>query len=198
MQYRKIAEDICEIGRRMYNRGLAASNDGNISVKVDDNKILISPTMTSKGFMNPEDIVLIDMEGNVLEGSKRPSSEFLLHTTVYKNRNDIKSVVHAHPVTVCAFAITGRNVTMKYMPEAVMSLGEFYVADYAKPGTNKLAESIMPYVKYNGCILSNHGAVTWADDLFKAYYLMEQLEFYCKTCVLAEQIGKPKIITDAF
>ena len=115
-----LAADICEIGRRMYQRELVASNDGNISIRVDKDKLLITPTLTSKGFMKAEDIILIDMDGNVLEGSKKPSSEYLLHTTVYKTRDDVHAVVHAHPVTVSAFAITGRAVDMNYMPEAYM------------------------------------------------------------------------------
>ena len=188
----KLREDICEIGRRLYNRELVSSCDGNISIRVDESSFLITPTMMNKGFMKIDDISLIDLEGNVINGTKLPSSEFMLHSIVYKNRKDINAVVHAHPVTVSAFAVIRRSVTMAYMPEAIMSLGEFHVADYAKPGTNQLAESIKPFIeKNNGCILSNHGAVTWADNIYKAYNLMEQLEFYCKTVILAEQIGKP-------
>ena len=193
--YRELAADICEIGRRMYQRELVASNDGNISIRVDKDKLLITPTLTSKGFMREEDIILIDMDGNILEGSKKPSSEYLLHTTVYKTRDDVHAVVHAHPVTVSAFAITGRAVDMNYMPEAYMSLGYFPVAKYAKPGTDELAKSIEPFIKpCNGCLLANHGAVTWSRDVFSAYYLMEQLEFYCKTSLIAERIGTPNII----
>ena len=174
----KYKQDICEIGRRLYNRELVAANDGNISIKVDENKLLITPTMMSKGYMVEDDIILIDYDGSVLMGSKKPSSEYLLHTTVYKNRQDINAIVHAHP-----------------MPEAIMSLGVFPVAEYARPGTKELALSIMPYInEHNGCLLSNHGAVCWSKDVYSAYYLMEQLEFYCKTSLIAEQIGNPKII----
>ena len=189
------ASDICEIGRRMYQRELVASNDGNISIRIDKNKVLITPTLTSKGFMKEKDIILIDLDGNIIEGSKRPSSEYLLHTTVYKMRDDVNAVVHAHPVTVSAFAIVGRAVDMSYMPEAFMSLGCFPVAKYARPGTEELAKSIEPFVRTcNGCILANHGAVSWAKDVYSAYYLMEQLEFYCKTSIIAERIGTPNII----
>lgn len=192
---KKYAEDICEIGRRLYARELVAANDGNISIKIDENKVLITPTMISKGYMKYDDIILIDYEGNVLAGNKKPSSEYLLHTTVYKNRHDVKAIVHAHPVTVSAFAICGRPVDMRYMPEAIMSLGVFPVAEYARPGTKELAQSIMPYINgHNGCILANHGAVSWSVDVYSAYYIMEQLEFYCKTSLIAEQMGNPKII----
>lgn len=191
----KYKQDICEIGRRMYARELVAANDGNISIKVEENKLLITPTMMSKGYMVEDDIILIDYEGNVLMGSKKPSSEYLLHTTVYKNRQDINAIVHAHPVTVSAFAICSRPVDMRYMPEAIMSLGVFPVAEYARPSTRQLAQSIMPYINdHNGCILANHGAVSWAKDIYSAYYIMEQLEFYCKTSLVAEHMGNPKII----
>ena len=191
----KYKQDICEIGRRMYARELVAANDGNISIKVEENKLLITPTMMSKGYMVEDDIILIDYEGNVLMGSKKPSSEYMLHTTVYKNRQDINAIVHAHPVTVSAFAICSRPVDMRYMPEAIMSLGVFPVAEYASPGTKELAQSIMPYINdHNGCILANHGAVSWAKDIYSAYYIMEQLEFYCKTSLIAEHMGNPKII----
>ena len=191
----KYKQDICEIGRRMYARELVAANDGNISIKVEENKLLITPTMMSKGYMVEDDIILIDYEGHVLMGSKKPSSEYLLHTTVYKNRQDINAIVHAHPVTVSAFAIVVRAVDMSYMPEAFMSLGYFPVAKYARPGTEELAKSIEPFVRTcNGCLLANHGAVSWAKDVYSAYYLMEQLEFYCKTSILAERIGTPNII----
>lgn len=190
------ASDICDIGRRMYQRELVASNDGNISVRIDKNKVLITPTLISKGFMKEEDIVMIDLDGNVIEGSKKPSSEYLLHTTVYKMRDDVNAVVHAHPVTVSAFAIVGRAVDMSYMPEAFMSLGYFPVAKYARPGTAELAKSIEPFVRTsNGCLLANHGAVSWAKDVYSAYYLMEQLEFYCKTSLIAERIGIPNTIS---
>ena len=113
--------------------------------------MLITPTLTSKGFMKEEDIIMIDLDGNVIKGSKKPSSEYLLHTTVYKMRDDVNAVVHAHPVTVSAFAITGRAVDMSYMPEAFMSLGLFPVAKYARPGTEALAKSIEQImVQYHG------------------------------------------------
>ncbi len=179
----------------MYNRHLISANDGGISIKVDNDKILITPTQVSKGFMEEEDIVAIDLEGNILHGNKKPSSEFLLHTTVYKNNKNINAIVHAHPVTVSAFAIIGRAVDMNYMPEAYMSLGYFPVAKYAKPGTKELALSVKDYVnKYNGCLLANHGAISWGKNIYNAYYLMEQLEFYCKTSLIAEKIGIPNII----
>ncbi len=190
-----IAKQICEIGKLMYNRELVASHDGNISVKLNDNEIMITPTLTRKGDMQPENMVVIDFNGNVVRGSSKPSSEYKLHLEVYKNRADVKAVVHAHPITASAFSIVGRDIDMKYMPEAVKTLGVIRVAPYAEPGTEGLPASIKPYIaEHNGVLLSNHGAVTWADSLDWAYNLMEQLEFYCKVVVTAEQIGKPRTL----
>lgn len=186
---------ICEIGRRMYNRGLVASHDGNISIRLQGGNIMITPTLTGKGFMSESDMVVVDLEGEIISGTKKPSSELLMHLTVYKNRDDVNGVVHAHPVMASAFAVIGRSIDMKYMPEAVQSLGEIHVATYAKPGTDQVPKSITPFINdYNGALLANHGAITWSKDLTSAYYLMEQLEFYCNVVVAAEKIGKPNII----
>lgn len=189
------AKLICEIGRRMYNRGLVASHDGNISLRLSDGNIMITPTLTGKGFMNENDMVIVDIEGKIISGTKKPSSEMLMHLTVYKKRGDVNGIVHAHPIMASAFAVIGRSVDMKYMPEAIKSLGEIHVAPYAEPGTDEVSKSITPFINgYNGALLANHGAITWAKDLTSAYYLMEQLEFYCNVVTVAEKIGKPNII----
>lgn len=187
-------EYICEIGRRMYSRQLVASCDGNISVRTEEG-VLITPTLTSKGFMEPGDMVLADMDGNVLRGVKKPSSEIKMHLVAYKIRPDINAVVHAHPVAASAFAINGRAVDQRYMPEAVTTLGHIPVAPYARPSTEEVPKSVEPFIKgHNGVLLSNHGALTWGRDLTEAYNLMEQLEFYCRTVILAEMTGTPRIL----
>lgn len=188
-----IEEHICEIGKRMYNRGLVSACDGNISVRTKKG-IIITPTSVNKGFMKTSDMVLTDEEGNVLDG-KKASSEIKLHLAVYKKRPEINAVVHAHPVCACAFAINGRAVDQRYMPEALISLGKIPVAPYARPSTNGVAKSAEPFFEnHNGVLLANHGAVTWGKNLTDAYNLMEQLEFYCKTVILAELTGTPNII----
>ena len=186
-------EYICEIGKRMYARQLVSDCDGNISVR-NQNEIIITPTMVNKGFMDASQMVYTDLNGNVLKGGK-PSSEIKLHLAIYKKRPDINAVVHAHPVCACTFAINGRAVDQRYMPEAIMSLGIIPVAPYAKPSTEQVAQSVEPFThKHNGVLLANHGAVTWGKTLTDAYNLMEQLEFYCKTVILAEMTGTPQII----
>ncbi len=189
-----IKEEICFIGKRMYERGLVASNDGNISVRTE-NGILVTPTLTSKGYMKEEDLVLIDMDCNILAGTKKPTSEAKLHIEVYKNRPDINAVVHSHSPYACAFAINRKAVNERYMPEAIMTLGVIQVADYAKPSSMELAKSILPFIEnHNGVLLANHGPVTWGKSLLEAYNFMEQLEFYCKTVILANILGNPKEI----
>lgn len=188
---KKIKEEICNIGKRLYERGFVASHDGNISVRTEKG-ILVTPTLTSKGFMNVDDIVLIDYCNNILEGSKKQSSEAKLHIEVYKNRPDIMAIVHSHSPFACAFAINRKPVNQRYMPEAINSLGVIPVAEYAEPSTEKLAKSIEPFVKnHNGVLLANHGSVTWAKTLLDAYNLTEQLEFYCKTVIFADILGNP-------
>ncbi len=185
-------EHICEIGRRMYARQLVASNDGNISVRTADG-VIITPSLTSKGFMKPEDMLLVDMDGRIIKGTGKPSSELKMHLAVYSKRPDINAVVHAHPVAASAFAINGRAVDQRYMAEAVMTLGPIPVAPYARPSSGEVAESLSPFIEgHNGALLSNHGAVTWGVDLTEAYNFMEQLEFYCKTVILAEMTGTPR------
>lgn len=185
-------EHICEIGRRMYARELVAATDGNISVRTD-NGIIITPSLMNKGFMTPCDLLLIDMNGSVIKGNKKPSSELKMHLAIYKERQDINAVVHAHPVAASAFAINGRAINQRYMAEAVMTLGVIPVAPYAQPSTDEVAKSLIPFIKgHNGVLLANHGAVTWGRDLTEAHNFMEQLEFYCKTVILAEMIGTPK------
>lgn len=188
-------EHICEIGRRMYARELVAATDGNISIRTDDG-IIITPSLMNKGFMTPCDLLLIDMNGSVIKGNKKPSSELKMHLAIYKERQDINAVVHAHPVAASAFAINERAINQRYMAEAVMTLGVIPVAPYAQPSTDEVAKSLTPFIKgHNGALLANHGAVTWGRDLTEAYNFMEQLEFYCKTVILSEMIGTPKSLS---
>lgn len=190
------AELICEIGRRLYEKGLVVSHDGNISSRLADGSIMITPTLINKGRMKTGDIVIVDLKGQWIGGAeKKPSSELKMHLEVYKRRGDIAGIVHAHPIYASIFAVLGRDIDMKYMPEAIKSLGSIPVAKYAEPGTQAVPDSISPFVqKHNGVLLANHGAITWAKDLEWAYNLMEQLEFYCKVSYLAEKMGKPNVI----
>ena len=191
----EIKKQICEIGKRIYNRGMVAANDGNISVKLNDNEFLCTPTGVSKGFMTPEYICKVDKDGNTIQanGNFRPSSEIKMHMRVYKCRPDVGSVVHAHPSYATAFAIAGIPLTQPIMPEAVIALGCVPIAPYGTPSTMEIPDAVekfLPY--YDAVLLESHGALTWSTDLLAAYHKMESVEFYAELLYKARQLGGPK------
>jgi L-fuculose-phosphate aldolase len=193
----KIKEQICEIGRRVYAKGFAAANDGNISFRLNDKEVICSPTMVSKGFMKPDDICKVDMEGKQLAGTRKRSSEILLHLSVYKHRPDVKAVVHCHPPHATAFAVAGVPIPQCVLPEVEVFLGDVPTAIYETPGTQKFADTIVPHLKAsNTIILANHGTVTFGPDLEKAYWNSEIIDAYCKILILAKQIGNVNYFND--
>lgn len=186
----KLKEQICEVGRRVYAKGFAAANDGNITIRIGENEVLCTPTMVSKGDLKPEDICKVDLEGNQLAGTKRRTSEVLLHLAVYKERPDVKGVVHCHPPHATAFAVAHEPIPKCVLPEVEVFLGEVPIAVYETPGTQRFAETITPYVRdCNTIILANHGTVTFGPDLQKAYWNSEIIDAYCKILILAKQLG---------
>ncbi len=192
----KIKEQICEIGRRVYAKGFAAANDGNISYRIGDNEVLCTPTMVCKGFMKVEDICKVDLEGKQLAGTRKRSSEILLHLAVYKNRPDVKAVVHCHPPHATAFAVAGVPVPQCVLPEVEVFLGDVPTAIYDTPGTQKFADTIVPHLKArNTIILANHGTVTFGPDLEKAYWNSEIIDAYCRILILARQLGNVNYFT---
>ncbi len=196
----EIKKEICEIGKRIYNRGMVAANDGNISVKLSDNEFLCTPTGVSKGFMTPEYICKVDAEGNVIQANKgfKPSSEIKMHMRVYKERPDVKSVVHAHPTYATSFAIAGIPLTQPIMPEAVIALGCVPIAEYGTPSTNEIPDAVEKYLQhYDAVLLANHGALSFSDSLLAAYHKMESLEFYAELLFKAKLLGGPKELTDS-
>ena len=142
--------EMCEIGKRVYNRGMVAANDGNFSVKLSENEFLCTPTGVSKGFMTPEYICKVDAEGNVIEANEgfKPSSEIKMHMRVYKEREDVKAVVHAHPMYATTFAVCGLPLTEPIMPEAVLSLGTVPLAKYGTPSTMEIPDAVEKYLPY--------------------------------------------------
>jgi L-fuculose-phosphate aldolase len=192
----KLKEQICEIGRRVYARGFAAANDGNISVRLNDREVMCTPTMVSKGFMRPEDICKVDYEGKQLAGTRKRSSEILLHLAVYKHRPDVQAVVHCHPPHATAFAVAGVPIPHCVLPEVEVFLGQVPTAIYDTPGTQRFAETIVPHLKAsNTIILANHGTVTFGPDLEKAYWNSEIIDAYCKILILAKQLGNVNYFT---
>lgn len=191
----EIKQQICEIGKRIYNRNMVAANDGNISVKLNENEFLCTPTGVSKGFMTPEYICKVDAKGNVIEaqGKFRPSSEVKMHMRVYEKRPDVNSVVHAHPSYATAFAIAGIPLTQQIMPEATISLGSVPIAEYGTPSTMEIPDNIEKYLPYyDAILLESHGALTYGQDLLTAYHKMESVEFYAELLYKAKALGGPK------
>ena len=196
----EIKKQICDIGKRIYNKGMVASNDGNISVKLNDNEFLCTPTGVSKGFMTPEYICKIDKDGNVLQANKgfKPSSEIKMHLRVYKHRPDVQAVVHAHPIYATSFAIAGIPLTQPIMPEAVIALGCVPIAEYGTPSTEEIPDAVSKYVQhYDAVLLENHGALSYSDSLINAYYKMESLEFYAQLLYQSRVLGGPKRLSEA-
>ncbi|MDR7001702.1 class II aldolase/adducin family protein [Neobacillus niacini] len=186
----KFKKQICEIGKRVYEKGFVAANDGNISIRVNDNEFLITPTGVSKGFMTPEMIVKVDRQGNILEGDYKPTSEIKMHLLVYQERPDIQAVVHVHPPYATAFAIAGIPLDQAIMPESVVYLGTIPIAEYGTPSTEEVPDAVKKHVhSHQGVLLENHGALTWGTTLEHAYYLMESLEFSAKINWICKQIN---------
>ena len=193
----KIKQDICEIGQRIYNKGFAAANDGNITVRISDNEVLCTPTMQSKGFLKPDDICLIDMTGKQLAGRKKRSSEALLHLEIYRQRSDIKSVVHCHPPHATAFAVAREPIPQCVLPEVEVFLGDVPITRYETPGGQAFADTILPFVqKSNVIILANHGTVSFGEDVEKAYWWTEILDAYCRILMLAKSLGKVNYLNE--
>lgn len=191
----EIKKQMCEIGKRIYQREMVAANDGNFSVKLDENTYLCTPTGVSKGFMTPDMICKVDGEGDSKQknGKWKPSSEIKMHMRIYKQRPDVNAVVHAHPQFATAYAIAGIPLTEKIMPEAVIFLGEVPIADYGLPSTMEIPDAVEPYLGcYDSVLLANHGALSWGEDLMSAYFKMEGLEFYASLAYKAKMLGGAK------
>lgn len=186
---------ICEIGRRMYTKDFIAANEGNLSIRFDD-RLLATPTGVCKGFLKPEDLVFTDLTGKQLSGSKKVSSEILMHVAVYRHRADVQAICHGHPVYATAHAVAGIALTEALMPEVVLTLGCVPVAPYGTPSTRELADSLVDLVPhYDAILLSNHGAITSGKDLEQAFFRMEVLEHYAKTNILTRILGKQTLLS---
>ena len=196
MNIHRMKQEICEIGDRIYKKGFAAANDGNITYRVNDNEVLCTPTMHSKGFLKPDDICLIDMEGKQIAGSKKRSSEALLHLEIMKARPEVKSVVHCHPPHATAFAVAREPIPQCVLPEVEVFLGEVPTTRYETPGSKTFAETILPFVHdTNVIVLANHGTVSYGENVERAYWWTEILDAYCRILILAKQVGNVEFLS---
>ena len=188
-----------EIGKRIWTRGYVAANDGNFSVRMDDGAVLTTPTGVSKGFMTTDMIIKMSMDGEVISKNRtyRPSSEVKMHLEVYHQRDDIRSVIHAHPPYCTSFAVAGIPLNRCVLPEAVITLGAVPIAPYGTPSTPEIPESIKPYIRESDAVLlANHGALTLGMDLLTAYHRMETLEHSAHIVFLAIQLGNVNILPE--
>lgn len=191
-----LKQDIIEIGRRIWLRGFAAANDGNISARIDNNRVIATPTGLSKGFLTPDQLVICDMEGNKISGSLKPSSEMFMHLMVYREREDIRGIVHAHPPTVTGFATAHVSLAECVLPEVIVGLGSVATTEYATPGTQELPDEIKKYIHdYDAFLMENHGALTIGPNVMNAYYKMETIEHFAKIMLVANQLGGVKILS---
>src|SRR5579862_1673520 len=188
--------DVVEVGRRLYARGYTASNDGNISVRLGPDRLLMTPKSVCKGFMTPDMMCITDLDGRKLQGDRDPSSEMLMHLEVYRQRPDVRSVVHAHPPTATGFAVAGIPLDKAVLAEVLTTLGSIPLAEYATPSTAELPAAVRKYIKaHDGMLLANHGALTVGPDVFAAYYKMETIEHFAKISLVARMLGRENLIT---
>lgn len=191
-----LKKEIIDTGKRLYDKNFVAANDGNISVRVDGRYILTTPTGVSKGYMHARDIALVDYDGNLIEGEKKPSSELKMHLLIYKLRRDINAVVHAHPPYSTAFACAGKPLNKPIIAEAVITVGDIALAPYSTPGTHSLTDILKPFImNHDAILMANHGVVTYAANLERAFFQMETVEHYAHICHLTEPLGQGSMLS---
>lgn len=188
---RKHREEIVQYGRMLHERCFVAAMDGNLSVRLDENRILVTPTCLSKGAMRPGDLVVVNSTGQHVSGRRNVTSEIGMHLLIYRLRPDVQAIVHAHPPTATGFAAAGIPLTEPLVCEVVMGLGCIPLARYGTPGTSELAQTLEPYVPdYDAILMSNHGVVTYGDTLEHAYMKMETVEHFAQIALVTHLLGR--------
>jgi L-fuculose-phosphate aldolase len=188
-------EDIVKVGHLMFDKGWVAANDGNVSIRMDDGRILATPTGVSKGMLTADDLILCDLRGDKLCGERERTTEMGMHLTIYNLRPDVRSVVHAHPPVATGFAAAGRALDVALLPEVVISLGWVPLAEYGLPGTPALTQGMLRYIpKYDALLMANHGVVSYGDDVFQAFSRMEIVEHFARITLVAELLGGAKAL----
>ena len=205
--YEEAANLIIDIGGRMYSKNFVAANDGNISCKISDDTILITPTNVSKGFMTKESLVKMHLDGTIIsdnskpsndaQSNNKPSSESKLHLRVYNENPEVGGVTHAHPPHSTAYAVVGRTLNVPILAEAILFLGTVPCVPYELTGTQEMADAITPYCKdYCALLLANHGALTWGTTPLEAFFRLETLEHYARILMYAEGIGGMNLLDE--
>jgi L-fuculose-phosphate aldolase len=192
---RELRDDIVQIGRLVYQKGWVAANDGNISIRLDDERVLCTPTGISKGMMHPDDLIICDRKGDKIAGRRERTSEILMHLTIYDLRPDVRAVVHTHPPVSTGFAVAGKALDRAMLPEVVIGLGCVPLVEYGLPGTPALTDPMRPLIpKYDALLMANHGVVCYGEDVWKAFFKMETVEHSARITLVAELLGGPKVL----
>jgi L-fuculose-phosphate aldolase len=196
---RQHREEIVQFGRMLHQKNYVAATDGNLTVRLDADRILATPTGMSKGMLDPDDLVIVDLQGRKIAGRRAVSSEIGMHLLIYRLRLDINGIVHAHPVTATGYAAAGLELDQALLPEVVLSLqGSIPLCRYATPGTAELAAALEPLISHHDAILmANHGVVTYGDSLLHAYLKMETVEHFAKIALVTHLLGKQQPLSDA-
>lgn len=194
---REHRQEMVEICRLMYEKNLITSTDGNVSVRYQRDRFLITPSGVHKGFLKAEDLIVADLQGNKISGTRKASLEIQMHVAVYEQREDVTAVVHAHPVHCIAFTLSGLNLGKDYLPEVVLSVGEIPIVPYTTPTSYEVPEKIKDYIKtYEAVILDRHGALTLGKNLFDAFCKLERMEHVAQTMFIARQLGPLQRLSD--
>ena len=195
---REHCQDIVEVGRLMWQKGWVAAQDGNISVRLDDGRILCTPTGVCKGLMKPEDLIVCDAAGSKMEGATGCTTEIAMHVAIYRLRPDVRAVLHAHPPVATGFAVAGRPLNRALLPEAIIHLGTVPIAGYGLPGTAALTEPMLPLIPgHDALLMANHGAVAYGHDVYQAFFHMETVEHLARVTLVAELLGGAKALPRA-
>lgn len=186
----QLRQEICEICHLLYDRGYVVSNDGNVSARTERGTVLITPSGVGKGRMTPDMLVETDLDGNIISGDRHPSSESKMHLMIYRERSDVRAVVHAHPPLSTAFAICRKPLKERYLAELVVGLGEVPVTEFAMLSTDEVPNSVKPFVRdLSAVLLANHGALTWGSSLISAFDRMETVEQTAKVYYYVSKLG---------
>jgi L-fuculose-phosphate aldolase len=194
----QLRREIVKIGKALHERGFIAACDGNLSVRLDRNRVLVTPSGMSKGAMRASDLVIVDMEGRKTRGRREVTSEIGMHLLIYRLRPDVRGIVHAHPRTATGFAAAGLALNQPLVCEVVIGLGQIPLAPYGTPGTPELAKTLQPLVpQYDAILMANHGVVTYGADLQSAYMKMETVEHFAQIALVTHVLGQQKLIDSA-
>ena len=195
---REHRDDIVHVGRLVFEKGWVAANDGNITIRLDEERILATPTGMCKGMLQPDDLIVLDRQGRKISGRRERTTEINMHLTIFDLRPDVRAIVHAHPPVATGFATAGRPLDLALLPEVVISFGCIPLASYGLPGTPEITEPMLPLIpKHNALLMANHGAVCYGEDVFQAYFRMETVEHSARIQLVAELLGGPNVLPRA-